>query len=391
DAVLRPKVDAAWHLHELTREHDLSAFVVFSSAAGVVGNAGQANYAAANVFLDALAQARRTDGLPAVSLAWGLWAEASAMTSGLAESDRQRIARLGAEALGETEGLALLDRALGEGAPSLLVPVRLSQPALRAQAQAGTLPTLMKALVPATLRRRAAAGTAGTGGDTSGSALTERLSALTPAERETQVQDLVRREVAGVLGHDGPETVQATQSFKELGFDSLTAVELRNRLTAATGLRLPATLIFDHPTSAALAHRILDDLLGDSAATPAPSTRTVALSHDEPIAIVGVGCRFPGGVVSPEGLWEVVVSGADVVSGFPVDRGWDVEGLFDPDPDRPGKTYGCRGGFVDGVADFDAGFFGISPREALAMDPQQRLLLETSWEAFERAGIDPVT
>ncbi|MFJ4336495.1 type I polyketide synthase, partial [Streptomyces sp. NPDC088935] len=390
DAVLRPKVDAAWHLHELTRDHDLSAFVVFSSAAGVVGNAGQANYAAANVFLDALAQARRTEGLPAVSLAWGLWAEASAMTSGLAESDRQRIARLGAEALGETEGLALLDRALGKGAPSLLVPVRLSQPALRAQAQAGTLPTLMKALVPATLRRRAAAGTAGTGGDTSGSALTERLTALTPAERETQVQDLVRREVAGVLGHDGPETVQATQSFKELGFDSLTAVELRNRLTAATGLRLPATLIFDHPTSAALAHRILDDLLGDSAATPEPSTRTVALSHDESIAIVGVGCRFPGGVVSPEGLWEVAVSGADVVSGFPVDRGWDVEGLFDPDPDRPGKTYGCRGGFVDGVADFDAGFFGISPREALAMDPQQRLLLETSWEAFERAGIDPV-
>ncbi|MFJ5818521.1 type I polyketide synthase, partial [Streptomyces sp. NPDC093108] len=385
DGVLRPKVDAAWNLHELTRDLGLSAFVVFSSAAGVFGNAGQANYAAANVFLDALAQARRAEGLPGLSLAWGLWAGASAMTSGLGESDRRRMARLGAEALSEAEGLELLDRAVGEGAPGLLVPVRLSSPAICAQAQAGTLPALLRALVPATVRRQAAAGAAG------GGAPINRLTGLSSAEREEYVADLVRREVAGVLGHATPDAVQATQPFTELGFDSLTAVELRNRLAAVTGLRLPATLIFDHPTSAALADRILNDLVGDSAEMPANSTRTVGMAHDEPIAIVGMGCRFPGGVVSPEGLWEVVLSGADVISEFPVDRGWDVEGLYDPDPDRPGKTYGRRGGFLDAVADFDAGFFGISPREALAMDPQQRLLLETSWEAFERAGIDPAT
>ncbi|WP_456156723.1 type I polyketide synthase [Streptomyces tendae] len=389
DTVLRPKMDAAWNLHELTRDLNLTAFVLFSSAAGVLGNAGQANYAAANVFLDALAQTRRTEGHPGLSLAWGLWNETSAMTTGLGESDRHRIARLGAEPLNEAEGLALLDRALGEDAPGLLVPVRLNRPALRAQAQADTLPMLMRALVPATVRRQAAAGAAGV--VAGGGALADHLIGLSTAEREERVQDLVRREVAGVLGHASPDAIQATQSFKELGFDSLTAVDLRNRLTAATGLRLPATLIFDHPTSAALADRVLNDLVDDSAETPADSARTVVMASSEPVAIVGMGCRFPGGVVSPEGLWEVVSSGADVISEFPTDRGWDVESLYDPDPDRPGKTYGRRGGFVDAVADFDAGFFGISPREALAMDPQQRLLLETSWEAFERAGIDPAT
>ncbi|MFF1926572.1 KR domain-containing protein, partial [Streptomyces sp. NPDC058221] len=334
DTVLRPKVDAAWNLHELTRNHDLAAFVVFSSAAGVFGNAGQANYAAANAFLDALAQSRRAEGLPGLSLAWGLWAESSTMTSGLAETDRRRIARLGAEALSEAEGLALLDRALGEGAPGLLVPVRLNRPALRTQARAGTLPAPMRALVPATVRRQAGAGAADAvaGGGTPA----VRLTGMTSTEQEEYVQDLVRHEVAGVLGHATPDAIQAAQSFKELGFDSLTAVELRNRLTAATGLRLPATLIFDHPTSAALAGRILNDLVGDSAETPSDSARTVAVAHDEPIAIVGMGCRFPGGVVSPEGLWEVVLSGADAISDFPTDRGWDVEGLYDPDPDRPG-------------------------------------------------------
>ncbi|WP_435135601.1 type I polyketide synthase [Actinacidiphila sp. bgisy144] len=393
DTVLRPKVDAAWNLHELTRGMDLSAFVLFSSAAGVFGNAGQANYASANVFLDALAQARRAEGLPGLSLAWGLWAGAeSAMTAGLGAADQKRIARLGAEALSEGEGLALLDRALAAGGSaereSLLVPVRLSRAALRAQAQAGTLPALLRALVPATVRRQAATRSApGTNG--AGGGLAQHLAGRSPAERTAHVQDLVRREVAAVLGHSTPDAVRATQSFKELGFDSLTAVELRNRLTAATGLRLPATLIFDHPTSAALAARLLADLVGADAEPAARAARTVVMAHDEPIAIVGMGCRFPGGVDSPEDLWDLVLAGGDAVSGFPGDRGWDVEALFHPDPDHAGTTYSREGGFLDAVAEFDAGFFGVSPREALAMDPQQRLLLETSWEAFERAGIDP--
>ncbi|WP_189750814.1 beta-ketoacyl reductase, partial [Streptomyces tendae] len=233
-----------------------------SSAAGVLGNAGQANYAAANVFLDALAQTRRTEGHPGLSLAWGLWNETSAMTAGLAESDRHRIARLGAEPLSETEGLTLLDRALGGDGDGdgLLVPVRLNLPALRALADSGRLPALLSGLVR-TRPRRAAETEAG-----SGVGLRDRLAGMNEAEAERHLVRLVRSEVATVLGHTSPDAVGSTRSFTELGFDSLTAVELRNRLTAATGLRLPATLIFDYPNSTLLAERIRLEILPEGAA-----------------------------------------------------------------------------------------------------------------------------
>ncbi|MCX4760218.1 type I polyketide synthase [Streptomyces sp. NBC_01275] len=385
-AVLAPKVDAAWHLHELTRGMGLSAFVLFSSAAGVFGTAGQAGYAAGNVFLDALAQARRAEGLPGLSLAWGLWARASAMTGDLTETDRRRIADLGGEALSEEDGLGLFDLALSDTAAALLVPVRLNRLALRTQAEAGTLAPILRSLVPVNARRQAS-GSAAVGADAGG--LGSTLAGMSRAEQEQFVSDLVRRVVAGVLGHATPDTIHATQSFKELGFDSLTAVELRNRLTAATGLRLPATLVFDYPTSAELAGHVLAQVVGASVQTPAAAAATVTF-NDEPIAIVGMGCRFPGGVESPEDLWSLVTAGRDAISEFPTDRGWDVEALYDPDPDHAGTTYSREGGFLHRAAEFDAGFFGISPREALAMDPQQRLLLEVSWEAFERAGVDPV-
>ncbi|MFG2416917.1 SDR family NAD(P)-dependent oxidoreductase, partial [Streptomyces goshikiensis] len=376
-AVLRPKVDAAWNLHELTRDLDLSAFVLFSSAAGVFGGAGQANYAAGNTFLDALAAHRRAQGLAGVSLAWGLWAEVGGMGGDLADGDRDRMNRGGVDALSPQTGLALFDAAHAADDP-LLVPVKLDLAALRAQAGSGMLPPLLSGLVRMPTRRAAKGGT-----------FARQLSALAKERQPGAVVDLVRGQVAAVLGFVGPEVVDPARSFNEVGFDSLTAVELRNRLGAATGVRLPATLVFDYPTPAVLAEYLYAELLGvqeaDVAVVAAP------VHDDEPIAIVAMACRFPGDVRSPEDLWRLVRDGRDAISDMPADRGWDLEGLFDADPDRQGTSYSTAGGFLHDAHHFDPSFFGISPREALATDPQQRLLLETSWEAFERARIDPAS
>ncbi|WP_456302580.1 type I polyketide synthase, partial [Streptomyces tendae] len=390
DTVLRPKVDAASHLHELTRDHELSAFVLFSAGAGTLGNAGQAGYAAANVFLDALAQARRAEGLPGLSLAWGLWAETSAMTGRLGETDLNRLARLGVTAMETDQALALLDAAARTDEPYLL-PVRLDLAALRRRAAASGVPALLSGLVPQRVRRQAT-GTGAGAASADGGDLGGRLAALPADRREEFLLDLVRGEVAAVLGHASPDAVEPERAFKDLGFDSLTAVELRNRLGAATGLRLLATLVFDHPNAAAVVRLLWSELGGAGLADDTPATRpSMPAAADEPMAIIGMSCRFPGDVESPEDLWRLVAEARDAIDVMPGDRGWDVDALYDPTPGVPGRIYSREGGFLRNAAEFDPAFFGISPREALAMDPQQRLLLETSWEAFERAGIDPAT
>ncbi|MGW3152571.1 SDR family NAD(P)-dependent oxidoreductase, partial [Streptomyces sp. NPDC001177] len=388
DAVFRPKVDAALNLHDLAGElsGDLSAFVLFSSVAGILGTPGQGNYAAANTFLDALAEHRRAAGLRATSLAWGLWAQdsESAMTGSLDHTDLTRIKRLGLAALPSADGLRMFDAALATDRAAV-APIRLDTSAFR-DGHGQPVPAVLRGLVRVAPVRRAAQ-TAPKG------SLGQRLAGLQEAEREDVVLDLVRTEVAAVLGHVGAQSVGADDSFKDIGFDSLTAVELRNRLNSAVGMRLPATLIFDYPNPLALARFLTAEAAGSGeAAAAVPATlSTDTGTADEPLAIVGMACRYPGGVQSPEDLWQLVFSGRDAVSGFPEDRGWDVEKLYDPNPDQWGTSYTREGGFLHDAADFDAEFFGISPREALAMDPQQRLLLETSWEAFERAGIDPAT
>nr|WP_183076156.1 type I polyketide synthase [Mycobacterium tuberculosis] len=381
DVVLRSKVDAAWHLHELTRDLDVSAFVMFSSMAGLVGSSGQANYAAANSFLDALAAHRRAHGLPAISLGWGLWDQASAMTSGLDAADLARLGREGVLALSTAEALELFDTAMIVDEP-FLAPARIDLTALRAHAVA--VPPMFSDLASAPTRRQVDDSVAAA---KSKSALAHRLHGLPEAEQHAVLLGLVRLHIATVLGNITPEAIDPDKAFQDLGFDSLTAVEMRNRLKSATGLSLSPTLIFDYPTPNRLASYIRTELAGlPQEIKHTPAVRTTS---EDPIAIVGMACRYPGGVNSPDDMWDMLIQGRDVLSEFPADRGWDLAGLYNPDPDAAGACYTRTGGFVDGVGDFDPAFFGVGPSEALAMDPQQRMLLELSWEALERAGIDP--
>ncbi|MFD2421812.1 type I polyketide synthase [Amycolatopsis pigmentata] len=225
-----------------------------------------------------------------------------------------------------------------------------------------------------------------------GSALRDRLVGLDSARQNDLLTGLVSAETAAVLGLDGDGPLDVTVPFKELGFDSVMMVELRGRVNAVTGLRLPPTSIFDHPSVKALVAHLHRELTPDDEGDRRPVGSDTTLSvEDDPVVIVGMACRFPGGVDSPEGLWRLVASGGEGIGGFPTDRGWDMDGVRDLHGDGGPVGATPRGGFLHDVADFDAAFFGISPNEALAMDPQQRLLLETSWEALERSGIDPLS
>ncbi|MHA5051011.1 type I polyketide synthase [Streptomyces sp. SD15] len=241
ERVFRPKVDTAWHLHELTRETDLTEFVLFSSVAGVLGTSGQGNYAAANVFLDALAERRRADGLPATSLAWGLWSDSSGMTGHLDDVDLTRMARLGIKPITAEEGVALFEAARATGA-ACLVPAKIAPALLRPHLETGTLPAVLQGLVRAPVRKATAATATGA------ATLRDRLAHLSPEEAEDTLAALVRTHVALVLGHTTSDTINLDKAFKDLGFDSLTAVELRNRLASSTGLQLAPTLVFSYPT-----------------------------------------------------------------------------------------------------------------------------------------------
>ncbi|WP_248843796.1 type I polyketide synthase [Streptomyces albus] len=370
--VWEAKAGAAWHLHHALGDRELDAFIVFSSAAGVWGGAGQGSYAAANAALDALVEYRRASGLVGASVAWGPWAE-----SGMAadEGVRARLARGGltpldpgvaVDVLGSVSGCeTVVDVDWGRFVPGATA-VRASRLWDEVAPGAGVV-----------VERAESAG---------GGGLRKRLAGLSGAARRSSLMETVRGRAASVLGFTEATAVDVSKSFRDLGFDSLTAVELRNGLAAETALTLPSTLVYDYPSVEALTDELLTRLFG-ATEDDVPAAVAVTASPaatDDPVVVVGMGCRFPGGVASPEDLWRLLADGVDAMGGFPADRGWDR--IQDT-----GDGYARVGGFVEGAADFDAGLFGISPREALAMDPQQRLLLEVVWESLEGAGIAPLS
>ncbi|MFD9091794.1 beta-ketoacyl synthase N-terminal-like domain-containing protein, partial [Streptomyces prasinus] len=369
------KTLGARHLDELVPEAEM--FVLFSSIAGVWGSGGQSAYAAANAHLDALAERRRTRGQAATSVAWGPWAEAGMLVE---ENAEDYLRRRGLTPLPPELGVTILEDAVARDLGCLVAAdadwARFA-PAFGSGRATTLFDDVPEAVAPPTVAPAPA-------GDSDSTPLMSALAGKGPAERRAVLLDTVRTGAAAVLGHASADSIPVDLPFSDLGFDSLTAVDLRDRLMAATGLSLSATLVFDHPTAQALAGHLADLLPsstpGDITAALAPR---VAADPDEPIAIVSMACRFPGGVRSPEDLWDLTASGAEGITAFPADRGWDLSAL------RETGAFAAEGGFVYDATEFDADLFGISPREALAMDPQQRLLLETAWEALERAGMNP--
>ncbi|CAL9654801.1 Narbonolide_10-deoxymethynolide synthase PikA1, modules 1 and 2 [Streptomyces sp. enrichment culture] len=385
--VLRVKVGGALNLDAATTGLDLSAFVLFSSSSGVFGSPGHGNYAPGNAFLDALAEDRRARGLPATAVAWSGWADGG-MASGTVG---ERLQRHGVRLMDPAVAVTALQDALDHDDTALVV-TDIDWEVFGAELDKGR-PRRLYAALPDLERPRANRPAPRAGdpdAEDTGDGLLARLAALSDADRRHALLHLVRAHIAHVLNHPSPDDVEPARAFRELGFDSLTAVELRNALGEATGMRLPATLVYDYPTPAALAEHLDGQLAprrglsASGAGAPSPAD-----SAQDPVVIVGMACRFPRGADTPERFWRLLADGTDAMGPFPQDRDWDPESLYDPEPGRAGRTSTLTGGFLDGFADFDPGVFNISPREALAMDPQQRLLLEMAWETFERAGIDP--
>ncbi|HEY9405351.1 MAG TPA: SDR family NAD(P)-dependent oxidoreductase [Pyrinomonadaceae bacterium] len=437
--VLSPKVAGAWHLHEQSRDLPLDFFVAYSSAASLFGSAGQANYVSANAFLDALAAARRAEQLPAVSINWGGWAE---IGHAARIGARSFLHNRGIGLLTPAQGAAALERALSCGHSQLgVVPVDWGR---FFEAQHSVSP-----LFAVLAQSRGQSNGAPTIDDTPG--ILDSLESKSPKEVNAWLRQHVAQQVAAVLGLESADEVSDSRTFIQMGMDSLTSIELKNRLQKGLGQTLPATIAFDYPSVAPLAEYLatrvgdrlrpdaseeaasdasdLDELSDEQATTllvreleaiathsngsesldatapslspakralralrasrnsVASSAGVAGLSND-PIAVIGMGCRFPGGADSPEAFWELLRAGRDAITEVPPDR-WDVNAWYDPNPDTPGKINCRHGGFVHGCEGFDTAFFEITPREAKSLDPQHRMLLEVSWEALENSGLVP--
>ena len=374
ERVLGAKARGAWWLHRATAGRPLDFFVLFSSVSGALGSAGQANYAAANGFLDGLAQARSAASDPAQSIGWGPWAGVG-MAARLGARERQRLAAQGLEPMSPTTGVAWFERALRRDDAHLVVaPIALDR--LRARLGGGPVPPMLSRLIDAAPPSEAPG-------------FDEVLRPVAPRDRLDRLTAMLAEHAARVLGAGSAAEVDPRMPLRDLGLDSLMAIDLHNAMAEAVGRTLPDTLLFDYPTLEKLAIHLLEEVLEfevpavealvESAPEPPPT-----LDAAEPIAVIGMACRFPG-APDVDALWDLLRTGRHAVREVPADR-WDSQLYFDSDAAQAGRTASRSGGFLDDVHSFDAAFFGISPSEAEAMDPQQRLLLEVASEALEQAG-----
>ncbi|MCH8149008.1 MAG: SDR family NAD(P)-dependent oxidoreductase, partial [Planctomycetes bacterium] len=374
EKVMAPKVAGAWHLHTLTKDLDLDFFVLFSSAASLLGSLGQGNHAAANAFLDGLAHLRRCQGLPASSINWGPWAKVGAAASHVGKP----LGIRGLKSITPQQGIEAFEHLLRGTHTQVGV----------LSADVSTLTSWNAAAPVAQLVERPAK----RGQNLQRTSLVRRLRQSPRGERRPLMVRHLRQRAARLLGLSSFQSVDPDRPLSELGLDSLMALEFRNVLRRDIGSSLPSTLLFDQPTIRALSTFLMDLVeIEETPAVPSVNDQDVRQPIDrqaaEPIAIIGQSCRVPG-AGNPEAYWQLLRGGVDAITEIPSWR-WDVEAYYDVDPEAPGKMYTRWGGFLNDVDKFDAHFFGISPREAVGIDPQQRLLLEVSWEALERSGQSP--
>ncbi|NIO82504.1 MAG: SDR family NAD(P)-dependent oxidoreductase [Candidatus Aminicenantes bacterium] len=381
--VMASKVEGAWILHTLTLDTPLDFFILFSSAISLLGSFGVGNYAAANAFLDTLAHHRRNQGLVAMSINWGPWAEVG-MAANLGSRGMRQWAAAGISMIAPDQGLQVLVQLLGQlHAQITILPIKWSE-FIRQFPLKGSPPPLFSEVLR---------GLNMEGKDDRvlkpQPELVQRLEAAVPGERRHLLADYLQDQVIKVLQLDPSHPVEPQQGLFDMGMDSLMAMELKKRIETSLGISLPSVLTFNYSTIESLVEYLESKMLSlESPEKPGEiTTRFAEFTHPEsgPIAIIGMGCRFPGGCSDLETFWQLLHDGVDAITEIPADR-WDVDAFYDPNPDTPGKTYVRWGGFLDQVDQFDAQFFGISPREAVSMDPQQRILLEVSWEALENAG-----
>jgi epothilone polyketide synthase D len=359
--VSNAKIAGSTNLHEATKNLDLKAFVLFSSAAAVIGSPGQCNYAAANAFQDALALHRRALGLAATSVAFGPWA-GSQMATG---DERDRWSRRGIQTSQAVDQLHRMSSFIDDSSCQGLAMEANWETLVEHQ---GYVAEVLKNLVSAPAQ-----------------STTTAFTGLTPRQRHSRLLEAIEDQAKLVLGLE--EAIDHSLGLFDAGLDSLMAVELSRRIERSTGLAVPTTLVFEQATIQAIAEWLNSHFEADEEHTTA--THLTAASN-EGIAIVGIGCRFPGQADAPDDFWQNLIKGHDAVGSIPSDR-WDIERYHSEQRGTPGKAYTKSGAFINDVKGFDAAFFGVSPREAARIDPQQRLLLEVSWEALENAGIGPLS